>query len=158
MIKLKDLQTQEIVGTVKSNVPDLVIVAGTLSQSDITQKNASFLFRFRRGQPFAGEPDLVWTINGEKGEIRLVAPSGAALHANASTDDLTIEIHDYETDKVESVEWSFEDWQTELPLFARNTGKVYDVYAAGEGPVPTFGDALVRHEQLEGMLSGWTSD
>lgn len=153
-VKLRDPQTKELVDTKTSNVPDLIVLTSSLLQSKTVEKDASILFRFRRGQPFSGEPALVWTINGEKGEIRLVAQVGTTLHASAYSGPVTIGVHDFETDTVEEVEWSWEDWQAELPMLARSIGKVYDIFAA-EGTVPTFENALQRHQQLEGLLSEW---
>ncbi|KAG9254177.1 uncharacterized protein F5Z01DRAFT_120455 [Emericellopsis atlantica] len=153
-VKLRDPKTQNIVDTVISNVPDLVIVAATMPKSESVQENASILLRFRRGQPVAGEPALVWTISGTKGDLVLVARGGTALHANAYSEPVTIEIYNFETDKVEHVEWTWEDWQAELPMVARSIGKVYEDFANG-AQVPTFKDALERHEQLEGYLEDW---
>lgn len=134
-----------------SNVPDLIITTATL-ESPQSQKGASTLYRFRRGQPFPGEPALVWSINGEKGEIRLVAQDGTTLHASAYSGPVTIELHDYATDKVQIVEWSWEKWQEELPIVARSVGQLYEDFAEGK-QVPSFKNALTRHEQLEALLS-----
>ena len=155
-VKLRDPETGETTETKRSNVPDLIQILGALPESSIVEKNASISFRFRRGQPFPGDPALVWTINGTKGELRLVARGGTTLHASAYTEPVTIEVHDYATDKVEQVDWQWEDWQEELPIIARIIGKVYDEYA-GEGreKVPTFEDAQKTHQQLEEILSGF---
>lgn len=136
-------------------VPDLFITTARLASTPTTQKDAAVLYRFRRGLPYPGDPALVWTIAGEKGEIRLVSKDGTALHASAYSGPVSIEVHDFAEDKVHVVEWAWEDWQEELPMVAKSVAKLYDNYAAGES-VTTFEDALSRHEQLEGALSTWT--
>ncbi|KAH8654882.1 hypothetical protein BGZ61DRAFT_434870 [Ilyonectria robusta] len=152
-VRIRDPATNKILETIKSDVPDLVFAVGTLSESTTSQDGASVLLRFRRGQPFNGEPALVWTINGEKGEIRLVAQDGTTLHANAYTGPVTIEIHDFETNQVETVEWSWEEWQEGLPVLARSVGAVYEIFAdGGIESLPSFDDALLRHQQLTGIL------
>jgi hypothetical protein len=141
---------------VKSNVPDLIITTATLETSPTVQKGASLLVRFRRGQPFPGEPPLVWTINGEKGEIRVVATGGTAIHASGA-EPVTIDLHDHAADKVESVEWDWTSWQKDLPIIARSVGAVYEAFADGRvGTYPTFDDALAFHNQLDSMIAGFS--
>ncbi|KPM41812.1 hypothetical protein AK830_g4754 [Neonectria ditissima] len=152
-VRIRDPATNKVIETIKSDVPDLVFSAGTLAASSTAQDGASVLLRFRRGQPFRGDPALVWTINGEKGEIRLVAQDGTALHANAYSGPVTIEVDDFETNQVEAVEWEWEGWQEELPLVSRSVAAVYDAFAeGGNNSIASFGDALVRHKQLTGLL------
>ena len=75
----------------------------------------------------------------------------------------TIQVHTYQIAppgtpaKVESVEWGWEEWLGGLPRTARNVGIVYEKFAEGEGGYPTFEDAAVRQEQVDGTLtaSGW---
>ncbi len=68
--------------------------------------------RYRKGPPFKGEPAFVWTVSGEKGELRLVSPAGAALQANVYGDaPVTIDVHDFDTDEVVPVEWEWAAWQ-----------------------------------------------
>jgi predicted dehydrogenase len=149
-----------VVKTVRSDVPDLILVSGKWDESSVTQRNATLHFRFRRGQPFPGEPALEWTINGEKGEIRIISPQYAFIQVGDPTTPRTIEIHDFETDKVETVEWDWEDWQQELPSPARTIGAVYEAFAeaktaGGKGTYVTFDVAAKRHEQLEELLAQW---
>ncbi|KAK7417839.1 hypothetical protein QQX98_004314 [Neonectria punicea] len=152
-VRIRDPATNKVLETIKSDVPDLVFSAGTLSASPTTQEGASVLFRFRRGQPFRGDPALVWSINGEKGEIRLVARDGTALHANAYSGPVTIEVDDFETGQLEAVEWEWEAWQEELPFVSRSVAAVYDKFAdGGVNTIASFDEALVRHKQLNGML------
>ncbi|KAL7796752.1 hypothetical protein V8C37DRAFT_371351 [Trichoderma ceciliae] len=155
-VLLRNPSTKEVVETVKSNVPDLIIINGTLAASQIAAEGANVLFRFRRGQPFLGEPALSWTINGEKGEIRLQAFGGSSLHANSYTTPVTIEVHDFASDQVQTFEWSWQSWQEELPIVGRSVGVLYDKFSNGivQG-VPSFETALLRHEQLASVLAGW---
>ncbi|RMJ18295.1 hypothetical protein CDV36_002061 [Fusarium kuroshium] len=158
-VKVRDLATNKIIDTVKSNVPDLIFATGTLKESETSQEGASVLIRFRRGQPFPGEPPLVFTINGEKGEIRLRAEGGTSLHANSYDEPVTIEVDDFETGKVEQVAWQWEDWQEELPVISRSVAAVYERFAVDNRKgLVSFDDALLRHEQLDGLLREWDSD
>lgn len=150
-VKLRDPATDKIVETVTSDVPDLVFTAGTLTSS--SSSSASVSVRFRRGQPFPGDAALVWTINGEKGEIRLKAQEGTSLHANAYSGPVTIEIDDFEKGEVETVAWRWEEWQEELPVLARSVGAVYERFADGEVEnLATFESAAVRHQQLNEII------
>lgn len=139
-------------------MPDLIVISGNLPESKFAEKDASVLTRFRRGQPFPDEPPLVWTVNGERGELRLIATGGTTLHASAYSAPVTIELHDFETDKVEQVSWDWETWQAELPMISRSIGMVYERLANGDNTgIASFEDALVRHRQLEGFLSNWNA-
>ena len=152
-----ETKIREADGTIRtatSHVPDLISVTAALEESPTVQKEATLQVRFRRGQPFPGEVPLWFTINGEKGEIRLTSSAGTSLHSSADTEALRIEVHDFETDKVERVQWDWEDWQEELPAVARSIGSVYEEFAKGEkGRYPTFEDALALHEQLEALIA-----
>ncbi|KAK5657962.1 hypothetical protein OQA88_2514 [Cercophora sp. LCS_1] len=144
---------------VKSTTPDLILIAGTLTESETVAKGASFHAKLRRGQPFPGEPALVWSIHGEKGEVRLVSQDAANLQIGPGP--YLIQIHDFETDKVESVDFKWEDDIQELPPMSRNIGVVYERFAAaqagGKVAYPTFDHALKRHKQLEGFAAGWSA-
>lgn len=156
-VPLRDPSTKQVVETVKSNVPDLIIINSTLPASPTAAEGANVLYRFRRGPPFHGEPPLVWTITGEKGEIRLQSFTGVALHANSYNEPVDIEVHDFATDEVQKVEWTWQSWQEELPGVGRSVALLYDKFAYGpfEG-APTFETALSRHEQIENhILAGW---
>ncbi len=99
---------------------------------------------------------MVWTISGDKGEIRLVSEEGASLNVMAWSKPPTIEVHDFESNSVSQVGWTWPGWQTELPIPARNIGAVYESFASAEvGRYASFDDAMVRHEQLQAMVDGW---
>ncbi|KAK4119500.1 NAD(P)-binding protein [Parathielavia appendiculata] len=148
------------VKTVRSNVPDLILVSGKWNESAITQQNATLHYRFRRGQPFPGEAALEWTIHGEKGEIRIVSPQNTFIQVGDDTSPRIIEVHDFATDKVDKVEWDWEEWQKDLPVQARGIGALYDAFAEAKAAgakkaYVTFDLAAKRHEQLEELLSKW---
>lgn len=150
LVKIRDIQANRIIERTPTNVPDFIAVSG------LTNKNVSLLTRFRAGQPFPGEAPLTWTINGENGEIRLIARGGTTLHASAYSEPVTIEIHDFETDRVEEIDWKWETWQEELPMIARSIGMVYEKFADEDKVgLAAFEDALIRHQQLEGFLDKW---
>ncbi|KAL1836800.1 hypothetical protein VTJ49DRAFT_4642 [Mycothermus thermophilus] len=146
--------------TVKSDVPDLIQLSGRWNESNITQKNATLHYRYRRGQPFPGEPAFEWTINGEKGELRIISQNNTHIQVGDSSTSRVIEIHDFEADDVEKIEWGWEDWQQDLPFPARGIGKLYDAFAEAkrtgeEGHYATFKHAAKRHEQLETLWAKW---
>lgn len=144
---------KEITGTLTSDVPDLIFITGTLPASENVQGGASFSFRYRRGPRFKGDQALVWTVNGEKGEIRVTAPKTSSFHGDQ---EVLIEVHDFATGEVEQVEWNWESWQEKLPLPARSIGRVYEAYAADDkSGYSSFEHALKRQQQLETVLSGW---
>ncbi|KAH7179849.1 uncharacterized protein B0J16DRAFT_347829 [Fusarium flagelliforme] len=160
-IRLRDIDSGKITETVSTDVPDITFATGTLRESPTVQKDAAVSIRFRRGQPFPGEPPLLITIAGEKGEIRLRGYGGTALNASGYDEPVIIEVHDFETDKVEEVEWKWHGWQEEndVPIIGRSIAAVYDRFVSGETEgLVTFAEALKRHEQLEGMLKEWDTD
>ncbi|KAJ7739569.1 hypothetical protein B0H16DRAFT_1324855 [Mycena metata] len=156
-VKLRDPATKQIVKTVPTDVPDLVVATGTIPDSPFIQKGgAPILVRFRSGQPFKDEPAVVWTITGDKGEIRLTSPSAAYLQMGSNEGGpIVIEVYDFETESISKVDWVWVDWQEELPVYARNVGGLYEAFADGDKSCPTFEDALRRHEQIDGMWDDW---
>ncbi|KAL7919025.1 hypothetical protein ACQKWADRAFT_302422 [Trichoderma austrokoningii] len=155
-LKRVDLSTGEIVGTTQSDVPDLVILIASMAESATVRDSATLLVRYRKGASFKGELAFVWTINCEKGELRLVSPGGPALQLNVYSEPVTIDVHDFATDEVKPIEWNWADYQLQLPEDARATAAWYETYAAGtEIEAATFQDALHRHEQLENWLNAY---
>ncbi|CAH0057655.1 unnamed protein product [Clonostachys solani] len=155
-VKIFDPASKRVVETVQSDVPDLVYAIATLPASENTQAGASALLRFRRGQTFKGDPALVWTIQGTKGEIRLTARDGTTLHASAYSGPVTIQVYDFATDTVEDAPWEWADWQEELPILARSVGEVYERFASGKGSVlASFEEAGVWHQQLNKLLDAF---
>ncbi|AEO55729.1 hypothetical protein MYCTH_2299852 [Thermothelomyces thermophilus ATCC 42464] len=148
------------VGTAQSTVPDLILVSGKWNESHITQPNATLHYRFRRGQPFPGDPVLSWTIAGEKGEIKVTSPKHTFIHAGEESVPSFFEVHDYETNTVDKVEWQWADWQQELPFQARGIGALYEAFAevkagGAQESYATFDIAARRHELLDSLLSEW---
>lgn len=116
--------------TVQSDVPDFLAIHGRLApgRADLAE-NATLAATFRSGPPFKGAPAFVWTINGEKGELMITSPSGPYLMAHSYSVNPTIQLHDHATDRVLDLDWTWTDWQKELPLLARSVAEVYERYA-----------------------------
>lgn len=155
-IKIYDSHTGEFIENAQSEVPDLIYVTGTLPGTRHIAQDATLSLRFRRAQVFEGEPALVWSILGEKGEIRLMAAASTMLQAS-SLADVTIHVENHETGNVEPVNF---DWgaYSELPFIARSYGPLYEAYASeAEGKYPDFEHALKRHRQLEEIWSGFNT-
>jgi predicted dehydrogenase len=120
----------QLAGTVHSNVPDYVSVHGSLrGDKAVTVPGATLVATFRLGPQFKGEPGFIWTINGERGELKLTAP-GPYLQAGYSFDGpIIIAHHDYATDEVKELDWEWPEWQKEMGLRARSTAELYERYA-----------------------------
>lgn len=150
-VGLVDPPSGKIIEAVKSDVPDLICTTGILQESDSVVPGASIHLRFRKGQPFKGEPALLWTINGEKGEIRLTNYNGPSINANS--DDIVIEIDDHEKNEVQKIDWEWGEY-AQLPPVAKNIAALYEAYAKGDASrYATFDHALKRHKQLDGILA-----
>lgn len=133
----------KVLETVNSDVPDLLMLHGTLSS------NVPLSFYFRRGEPFKNDPGLTWNIHGEAGEIKVQGP-GPSFQAN--DDNFKILVHDFTKDAVEEVNWksSFVD----LPVPARNVAALYETFAeADPKQYPDFENAVVRHRQIEELYA-----
>jgi predicted dehydrogenase len=152
----------EVTGTLKSDVPDLLSAHGTLTtDKDVTVPGATLIATFRLGSPFKGEPGLIWTIAGEKGELRVTAPGPYLMSGDSYNGPVTIEHHDHATDEVKELRWNWAEWQKELPLRARSTAEVYERYAGwiegGKGDVeegrnwPTLEDGVKLMREFDGM-------
>jgi hypothetical protein len=153
-VRVRDVSANKIVETVTSDVPDLLTVHGALTSSSLAAPNATLSINFRRGQPFPGTPPLVWTINCERGEIRLLSPSGTALQASAG-DDVSIQVHHFDTDKVEDISWTWKERQQGLPLMARSVSECLYAFAEGRNEGDGWAgieSAAVRAKLIEQFL------
>ncbi|KAA8643994.1 hypothetical protein EYZ11_006592 [Aspergillus tanneri] len=119
-IRVKDSKTGTFVESFQSDVPDLLSLHGSLPQSPHVTAHASLIAYFARGQPYPGDPSLTWTLTCELGTIRLTAPAGMSLQADAYAGPVTITVHRFDTDEVEQVQWTWSDAQLELPVRARS--------------------------------------
>ena len=157
--RVLDAGTRATIKNVISDVPDLVSVHGTLQRSQHVTEGASLVVNFRSGPPFPGTLPLIWTIQGDKGTIRVTSERGPiALNADSSG-PIPIEVHDHASGEVKIVEWEWEEWQVGLPAKARNIGKVYDLLwdrtegrLGDVGGLVDFEAAVARHKQLDGIL------
>lgn len=155
---------------VRSDVPDLLALHGKLAKgkTDIVD-DATLSFTFRSGQPFKNTPGLIWTINGEKGEIMVTASNMGYLHVDSSRDPIEIKLHDHATDEVIEVEWDWQDWQKDLPYRSRIVAELYERFAhwwengrpAGDVPEdrewPRLHDSLVRMKEFEDLFGQYDS-
>lgn len=148
--------------TIKTDVPDFVSAHGTLKPNrGVTVPGATLTATFRVGPQFPGTPGFVWTINGETGELRVTA-SGPFLFSGFSFDaPVTIEHHDYATDEVKDLGWSWPESQRDLPLASRSVAGLYERYAewveGGRSDVgesrnwPRLEDGLALMKEFDGM-------
>lgn len=156
-MRIRDPATDTIVEEVISNVPDLLTFNAVLSEaSPHAAPGATLTFFFRKGQPFPGTPALSWAINLEHGEIRVVSPTSTALEAESGNGPITIELHDYEKDKVEKIEWDWTESQKQLPLSARSVADTLLAFAEGKPPGEGWvglADAVSRAKLIDRLLN-----
>ncbi|KAF2625602.1 putative oxidoreductase [Macroventuria anomochaeta] len=156
-IRIRGSSTNKIIKTVKSDVPDLLSFNAQLQPSPHIADDATLAFFFRRGQPFPGTSSLTWTINFQNGEIRVDSPSKSFFDADPSDDKpITIQVHRFEDDSVEKVEWSWSSEQAALPVPARAVSATLHAFAdgrdAGDGWV-SLEDAAKRAALIEKLLN-----
>lgn len=127
-----------VLETVATDVADHIMLQGILSSG------APISVTFRRGPPFKGTPGFIWSIHGEKGEIRITA-AGPALQA--SDDETIIAVHTFEQEEIEVIEW--DGCFKHLPPPARNVAAMYEAFAFQETKkYPDFGHAVLRHRHI----------
>lgn len=142
-VPIKD-SNAKVLETVTSDVPDLIIVSGTIASSGYPLD-----VRYRRGQAFKGSPGFEWIITGESGEIRVSGP-GPALQA--WDNDFKIELYDFLKDEVQNVTW--EEEHSKLSVPARNVARLYNAFANGDQSLyADFNDAALRHAELEAVFT-----
>ncbi|KAF2267507.1 oxidoreductase family protein [Lojkania enalia] len=116
-------------GTVEPDVPDFLAIHGRLGKSKANVVDgATLVATFRHGHPFKDMPGLTWTVNGERGELKVQAP-GPYLMSDSYDGPISIQLHDHATDEVREMGWDWKDWQKELPIRARIIAEVYERYA-----------------------------
>ena len=76
--------------------------------------------------------------------------TSASAGLQASDDEQSIQIHNFETDEVETVDW--ERRFLELPSPARVVAAMYEAFAEKTEKYPDFERAVLRHRQIEEML------
>jgi predicted dehydrogenase len=131
--------------TMKRKTPDHVILQGTIGDS-----NAPLSVHHRYGKAFPDAPNLEWRILGTKGEIRATA----ITMLNTALDGQRLEVHGFETERVEVVEFESGPEVKDLPVFAKNTGALYELYANGgtrEQGFVDFETAVELHEVIDKM-------
>jgi predicted dehydrogenase len=94
----------------------------------------------------------LWRIYGEKGEIEVTGP---ALGLSVVTDGVVIRLYDQLTGELEEVGWERDEWE-DLPVPARNIGRLYEAYRNGKTVgVVGFEEAVGRHDMLDDMYKAW---
>jgi predicted dehydrogenase len=130
--------------TIKRDAPDHVYFQGILAKSA-----APLSIHIRSGRAFPDTPNLTWHILGTKGEIRVT--SMAAL--NVGLDSEKIELFDHEKNSVEVVDVGYAEEVNDLPIYAKNVGALYELYAKGgdEQGLADFEKAVELHKIIDAM-------
>ena len=76
--------------------------------------------------------------------------TAASAALQVSDEEKSIQIHNFETDEVETVEW--ETRFLELSSPARNVAAMYEAFAEQTKKYPDFERAVLRHRQIEEIL------
>lgn len=108
--------------TIKRETPDHVLLHATISGS-----GAPLSLTIRHGQTSPNAPNLIWSIMGTKGEIRVT--SASALNLGLPTEK--IEVLNFEKNAMEVVEAPYADKVKDFMMFANNVGTMYELYANG---------------------------
>jgi predicted dehydrogenase len=145
-VKLVDKE-KKVLSDFTKDTDDIIYFIGTL-KNDIPLS-----FSLRAGGAFKDTPELDWRIYGEEGEIRVTSSSG---FLSVGTDDMKIELHDFQKDSVEQVEIPADELD-KLGRPARNVARIYRALAAGEVNC-SFEDAVQGHELIEKLYkeNGYT--
>ena len=148
--------------TVKSDVPDLVILHGTLEPSALVTEGATLHVSYRTGPSFPGSPAFEWTIAGTKGELRVTGPAGPYLGSDSygsaeEPEQVRIEVYEFATDVVTNVPWDWNASQNELTVRGRSVAEVYERFAASgeKGAWPQFEEAIALHAELEEIFQSF---
>lgn len=125
-----------VLETVVTDVSDHIMLQGILGSG--TPLSITFC-------RFKGTPGFIWSIHGERGEMRITA-DGPALQADDN--DTNITVHTFDQEELEFIEWNrrFND----LPRAARNVAAIYEAFANRETEkYPDFSHAVLRHKHIE---------
>ncbi|RMZ67576.1 oxidoreductase family [Pyrenophora seminiperda CCB06] len=131
-VGIRDPSTKKIVEQTTTDVPDLLSFQGKIVPSSRTATNATLSGYFRRGPPFPNTPALTWSINCEHGEIRITSVTSMSLQAFENDGPAAIQIHYFENDEVEEVEWDWSEMQKEVPILARDVMTCLYAFADGK--------------------------
>jgi len=154
-IRIQDPQTKQTVEEVTTDVPDFLAVHGTIAQSPLTAPNATLSFLFRRGPPFPGTPALTWTINCEYGEILITSATRMTFQMSEGDEPVVVQVHHFDTQEVENVDWDWSDLQKEVPIIGRDV--MTSIFAFAEGKAEGEGwvgleDAATYARMIDGFL------
>ncbi|KAH7400826.1 oxidoreductase [Phaeosphaeria sp. MPI-PUGE-AT-0046c] len=131
--------------TIKRETPDHVLLHAIISGS-----NAPLSLSIRHGQTSPNAPNLIWSIMGTKGEIRVT--SASALNLGLPTEK--IEVLDFEKNAVETVEASYAEEVKDFMMFANNVGTMYELHANGgcaEQGLVDFEQAVAVHKIIDAI-------
>ncbi|KAF2664832.1 NAD-P-binding protein [Microthyrium microscopicum] len=147
-VKLVDSwATRKVVGVAKKNTPDQILLQAKL------KTGALLSVHIQGGYPPPFDPKALWRIAGEKGDIEIAADS---ILLNVRTEGFPIRLHIRETGVVEDIAIEKNELDN-LPMPARNIGRVYEAFAADDksNSIASFQDAFRIHVLIESMLNNW---
>lgn len=133
------------VKTVQKDTPDQILFQGRFASG------ALISYHLRGGNPFAGDKGLVWSIYGEKGEIKVTCPMCMMDIVHAGVE---MKLQVFGKDDVETLELPEDDF-SDLPHPAQNVGRIYAAYAdghkGGDSGFPDWQVGMKRHRLMEAM-------
>jgi predicted dehydrogenase len=116
--------------------------ADQVSFSGLLESGAQSSVTAYGGQPFPGEPHLIWRLEGEKGVLDI---RGDSTFAISMSGNVVIRLHDYESGEVKDIEHGQEPTGP-----VGNVGRLYEAYADGRY-VPNWEHAVRRHAWVEAI-------
>lgn len=132
----------KVVDTTQKDTPDQIMFTGRLTNGTLLS------YHLRGGAPFPNQPGVVWSIYGEKGEIRITNPMALLDIVPAG---IKIEMQVFGQEGVQELKVG-EDEMAGLEHPCQNVGRIYEAFARGEvGTWPDWRLALKRHELMEEM-------
>lgn len=132
---------------INKDVPDQVMMQGRL------KSGALLSYHLRGGANFAGAEGVIWSIYGEKGEIRITNP---ASPIDISHDGIKIQLHLFGEKEPKTLELP-ENEMEKLSDPARSVGMIYLAYyngnQGGMAGYPDWETGFKVHEVVEDMFS-----
>jgi predicted dehydrogenase len=140
-------QDSKEVDKFEKDTPEHVMIQGRF------KSGAIFNYNLRGGMPFAGADGLIWTIYGEKGEIRVTSPSSLI---DIDHEGIKIQLHIFGEKEPQTLELA-QDEMEKLPDPQQSVGRIYLAYLEGnEGDMagyPTWETGFKVHELIEDMYN-----
>ncbi|EXJ74896.1 uncharacterized protein A1O5_01592 [Cladophialophora psammophila CBS 110553] len=133
----------------EKDTPDQIAISCRLKACSAGEPDPSFVFHMCAGKPFKDQPELIWHVYGEKGQLEITCESAGLQMVFP----VTVKKYDHATESVELIVKSSQlddGFWADLPRRARNVGRLYEAYAFNR-PYGDWDLALQRHKLLDNI-------